>query len=276
VTRSFRSPLCAVVLAAVPGCLQVEEPPPPGALVVQVTTQGQGDDFTVRTDDGWTLTVKRALVSLGEVRLMGEGCDQYSENQYLRVLDLKQAAPQRLVLAYALGRCEIGFLVRMPAADAVLGAGVDDATRAFLRSPGDDPFVTNGGIALHVEGTAERDGAAVRFGWSFRQAFDYSCGSVELEARRTETVELLASVDRLFASPGADTTRFDPFAAADENDDGEVTLEELAAAAPSEGQPFASLGEELYLGAMPRVLGVPSPARCDFGRFEEESGEVHR
>ena len=274
-TRAWRSPLCAVVLA-VPGCLQVEEPPPAGALVVQVTTQGLEGDFTVRTDDGWTLTLKRALLSLGEVRLMGEGCDQYSENQYLRVLDLKHAAPQRLVLVYALGRCEIGFLVRMPASDAVLGAGVDDATRAFLRAPGGDPFVTNEGIALHVEGTAERDGAAIRFGWSFRQAFDYSCGRVQLEARRTETVELLANLDRLFASPGADTTRFDAFAAADENDDAEVTLEELAAAPPSDGQPFGSLGEELYFGAMPRVLEVPSPARCDFGRFEEETGEVHR
>jgi hypothetical protein len=261
----------ALALTLLSGCLKVEEPPPAGALVVQVTSRGLDERGALSTEDGWTLTLERAVISLGEVRLMGE-CDPYSENQYLRVLDLRQAGPQRVVLSYALGQCEIGFVVRTPASDAVLGAGVDERTRSSMQEPGRDPFVEGEGIALHVEGTADKDAASLRFAWSFRQAFDYTCPRVTFEPEATQTVELSAHLARLFDPSGdgdENAARFDAMAAADMDGDAEVTLEELAAASPvAGGGSFASLGEQLYFGAMPSVLSAPAPGRCEFGRFE--------
>jgi hypothetical protein len=270
--RGSRALALALARAGVSGCLQVEERPPSGALVVQLTSEGLDEQGALPTDDGWTLTLERAMLTLGEVRLMGEFCNPYSETQYLRVLDLRQTGPQRVVLSYALGECEPGFLVRTPASDAVLGAGVDEATRSFLRQPGTDPFVEDEGIALHVEGTAQKDAASVHFAWSFRQAFDYSCPRLTFEAEVTQTIELSAHLAGLFdpSGDGTGAARFDAIAAADTDGDAEVTLQELALAPPvAGGGSFSSLGEQLYFGAVPEVLAVPPPGRCEVRRFDE-------
>jgi hypothetical protein len=227
-------------------CLTADDRPPPGSLLVTVSPSDavmQG----VETVDGWRIVFSKAVVSIGGVGLgnRGEGldttCDTYSEARYTRVLNLLSGAGQKLSQQFALGQCDFGFRLGPPGPDALLGAGATEQDKILMRTPGTEPFVGNSGISLMTHGTATRNGESKSFQWVFRQTVRYrqcklvqggqSIEGVVLRGDELQSYDLRVEVERLFHDDLKDSRaqlRFDPFAAADVDSDGLITIEELA------------------------------------------------
>jgi hypothetical protein len=263
-------------------CLPVDDRPPPGSLVVTVSgDEALGSGIT--TTDDWQLVYDRFLLSLGHVRTEDrpnieriDDCNQYSEatTYYLRIFDMQERSPQTVATLHALGQCELAFQLWRPSERSVLGAGVDESDRAFMRTAGSDPFVDDGGIVLHVAGTATKSGTTLRFAWSFRRLLGYSrCGVIEFQSGKSQTADIRIRSQILFHDRLDESTaelRFDPYAAADANADREVTLEELSAAPVSVGDSFETLADRLYLGFVPQLPRVHDTASCFDGELSDE------
>lgn len=260
------------VLAAC-GCLPVDARPPPGRAVVTVSSDDTASGFT--TDDGWLVRYERQLMSIGNFGVAEGPCESYAESHYVRVLDLSRPDPQKLVEVWGLGTCPFIVEVRPPPNDVVLGAGVsaDDAT--FLRTPGSDPYLRERGISLHIAGTATRDGTSIRFAWSIRENLIYGvgrCGELSFTSDATTMLDIHVGTAALYSDPavsgGAVGSHFEPFAAADSNADGELTLEELDAV-PLEGGERRTLGAWFYEKTAAELVSVDGE-RCIPGRFVED------
>jgi hypothetical protein len=267
--RPHRLALLAGLLALAPsGCLPADTRPAPGQVVLTIS----GDSaFTsgVATADGWQIDYDRFVLSIGEVGLQGDACNPYAEIDYLRIVDLRQPGPHLLSTMHALGRCEPTFRLQSPTASALLGAGVDEATRDFMRTPAGDAFVERAGVALLVAGRARRDGppaAEVRFRWAFRRDLEYSgCEPLDFRGEEAGAVDISVRAAALFQLAAGDPAgpTFGPIAAADRDGDGEVTLAELGGTphAGEDGSP-GTLAEHLYLVLVPRLPRFADTDRC--------------
>lgn len=229
-------------LLGLTSCLPADDRPAPGSLLV-TASPSTAVERGMTTDDGWTLTYDRVLVGLGRVWL-GEDCTSYATSRYDRVFDVTQSRDQKLSIEFGLGQCDLRFRMAAPAADALLGAGVLDADRDFMRTPADDPYVKHGGVALEVDGSASKANASKTFQWIFRQTIRYDqCGmtspggtmaGVNLASGTSQALDIEIDAERLFRDDLVDASavlRFEPFAEADTirgNGDGVVTLDELA------------------------------------------------
>lgn len=262
--RKMESGFIVLALFTV-GCLPDDTRPPPGKLTVEVAVSDASPEF--ETSDGWRVSYEAFLLGIGDVELGGDDCNPYTESDYLRLLDLRSPQSQRLNLAYALGRCELSFQVRSPSRDVVLGEGVESSAASRLEEKESDAFVEDAGTVLYAAGRAVRGDRELSFAWSFRRELEYpKCATVTLEGEAEERIELDARPSVLFqesAEPGS-VLRFDPYAAADFDEDSVVTLDELALIElePVSGEPFRTLAERLYLGLVPAVARGPAGAPC--------------
>jgi hypothetical protein len=198
-------------------------------------------------------------------------CDAYSIARYARVLDLRQGPDQKLSEHFALGHCEFGYRLTVPGADALLGAGVTDAYKTLMRTPGSDAWVAGDGISAIVEGTATRAGASVGFHWQFRGSIRYEgCKLVvngqdfsgtDFTSNQAQTYDIRVELERLFRDDlkSSARLRFDPFAGADADRDGLVTLDELDQVPLSELRAVGPYGLE------------PDPSELDAGGNESDS-----
>jgi len=218
-------------------------------MLLLVTSDDQPSTTTV---DGWSITVDRLMVGIGEAALL-HPCDEYSEAHYLRVLDGRLIRDQKLNIMYGLGQCNFGFQIISPLRDAVLGEGVTEAdlermASSASRQPGS---VREDGIAVDFAATATRGGETMRVHWPFKQPTTYlPCARGTMKSPQTIALRsgedlsfhiglrgvALFSDNDLFLddagtpAPATPALRFDPIAAADTtfgNADGEVTLDEL-------------------------------------------------
>ena len=261
---------------ALVGCLPADTRPEPGSIA----TAAVGEDplrtgFT--TSDGWDISFEDYLISMGEVGLEGDDCNPYAESDYLRILDMRQPSAQRLNLMHALGTCEFSFLVEDPSRDAVLGTGVDEATKDKMRTAGSDAFVEDRGVALYVAGNAARADERYRFAWSFRQNLEYTeCGTVEFDSGASDEVEIHVSGRVLFQAGLEDDAplQFDDYASADGDGhgdgDGDITLDELNSVGLPEGSDYTTLGERLYLGLVPQVPRFRDSTTCRADEPEDD------
>jgi hypothetical protein len=269
--------------------LPADTRPEPGSVLTTVTGSESTRDG-VTTVDGWALSFDRVLLGIGPVQL-GDDCikyAEYSEPGYDRVLDLTRPDAQKLSIMYGLGRCDIDFQVSPPSEDAVLGAGVSEAEKAFMRTPESDPYLLNEGITLHVEGTSTRGTERLRFTWDIRQSLFYAeCSAtidgrfesgLDLQGGKELTYNLSIEAESLFRDDVARETgvpRFEPFAAADSlagNSDGVVQLEELRgmrledlrAMAPyaGGGSDVQSLADYVYRVLYPTFLRFRDTGSC--------------
>ncbi|MBI5534905.1 MAG: hypothetical protein HY898_19415 [Deltaproteobacteria bacterium] len=226
------------VAAATAGCLPADDRPPPGKLLM-TASPSPAVEQGVTTVDGWLLTFQRVTLGIGRVSL-GDGCNSYSEARYDRILDVTKGSGQKISEQYGIGVCDVRFRVNVPATDAVLGAGMTEADRAVMRTPGTDLYATDAGVTIWIEATASREGVTKTLRWLFRQPYRYeSCGvkidgqiaaGVNLVGSENQTFDIGVAAERLFRDDIQEATaalRFDPFAAADANNDGQITLEEL-------------------------------------------------
>jgi len=228
------------------------------------------------TDDEWRVRFDRVLVVLGSVALEGDDCEEYSESGYNRILDALRTERQRISRGFGLGACEFTFALSPPAWDTIRGEGIGDAEDELLRTR-DPSGVSDAGVSVWVEGSAERSGAIKRFAWGFRRLVEYTrCAlpgaepeeGILFEAERLVAVDLELDGAGLFRTDAG--SLFEPFRAADDqygDADGVVTLEELTASPPSGGSSemepvFASFGEYLAIDALPRIVRYRGEGTC--------------
>jgi hypothetical protein len=250
----------ALVLSFLLGaCLPTDDRPVPGKAELRVVTDPGSDDF--ETDDGWRVRYDEAFAAIGNVRLEslqdGAECEQYASTPYLRIVDLLDEST-RLATLFARGPCALRFQIEGPR-DNPAASEVDEAVVEAMRTRKDDPFVREQSVVLRVAGHAERDGEHVRFAWAFRQSFDYDpCTTASLAAGESELIEVRARLHALFADPIDARVRFDGFAKADADADGEITLDELA-------QNDRALSQHLYFVAVPQLFWIGDQPPCFVG-----------
>jgi hypothetical protein len=271
--KNVIAPRLALATLLLTSCLPVDTRPPPGRALVTVSSDDTGAGFT--TADGWLVRYDRQLVSIGNFGVAEGPCEPYATSHYVRVLDLSRSEPQKLVEMYALGTCPFIVEVREPTPEVVLGAGVVEQDVAFLRTRGSDPYVRERGIGLHLAGIATRGDQTIRFAWSIRENLVYgagSCGEISFVTDGQTTLDLHFDTAALFSDPaltgGVVEPRFDRFAAADADADGEVTLDELDAV-PFEGGETGTLGGWFYKKTAVELVSVGG-TRCIPGKFIED------
>lgn len=186
-------------------------------------------------EDGWSVKYDRFLIALGDVRI-DKGGASGRVLEKLVLFDLTQPGPQRFGVIEGLAEGnwdEFGFS----------SSPVDDQTElAGSARAADKELMLEGDYNVYVQGTASKGDRRKRFSWGFSEPVRYaSCvdvgggqetsGVVVADGAEVEA-QLTIHGDHLFyddlASPEA-KLRFDVIASADADDDGDVTLEELAA-----------------------------------------------
>lgn len=263
------------------GCLPEDTRPTPGV----VTVNFRGGDATIdgfTTLDGWRIQFDRALVSIGSVEIAGDSCTQYAEADYFRIMDGKSRKPQKLGLVYGLGTCSIELGARNPEMDSLLGEGVTEADKTAMRQPASDKREQNAGITFWIRGAAERAGVRKSFEWKYRRrrvAYEEciidGVDTFTLTNEQEKTLEVRVHAQVLFQDhPEAAKARlrFDPFAAADADADGVITIEELDEVpltslgvdltAIEGAENLKTLGDYLYDVTFPRIIWVGEDGIC--------------
>jgi len=285
----------AMVLAAlVASCLPKDTRPPPAVLHTTISsdTPLSADTVAFTTTDGWDLSFEEVLLSVGRVSVEGDACIGYSDPDYARVVDLLRGSGQKVSEVYAIGPCEYDFELSSPHEDSLLGAGVAERRKGFMRIPASDPWVQGAGVSIYVQGRAERAGEEKRFSWAFRNRIDFSTckatvdghliDGVILQESGETTVDLTVFLSTLFQQSLSDgaATWFEPFADADNDENGEVTLEELDNV-PLEDvetndryadarQSWSTLGDYVYLGLYERVIRYRGNGTCELEIFPND------
>jgi hypothetical protein len=255
----------AVVHAA---CVPADTRPPPGVLTVTVspsTAIGPG----VTTADGWHVTFTRVFVAMGNEGFSDQ-CTVYGEADYDRVVNVGAGPGQKLGILHGIGRCDLRFRLGPPSTDAVLGANVTDEDKTAMETPIPDAYTDSGGgnaggsgAGIDIAGVATRNGTSKTFHLIYRRrvryqrctaatppadasasdlnqtiAFDDAGASVDLSEGQDVAFDLRIEPEAVLrddVNPSAASLRFDPFAAADVDGDGVISLDELR------GVPIASI-----------------------------------
>jgi hypothetical protein len=156
------------------GCLPADTRPEPGRVfaTTKLSSDLDSNDLSFVTDDGWTVTVNQLFVSFGSLQLDGKSCNSYSEARYQRIVNLREPGAQKVAQVWGLNDCLLTFAVVIPDVDSVLGSGVSNSERMLMAKASvpvssETGVTTSEGMALHLEGHVEKDGARVGFDWGF-------------------------------------------------------------------------------------------------------------
>lgn len=291
----------ALALAAIPGgCLPGDTRPVPESLYVtaepsQALTQG------VETPDGWRITFDRFVLGIGNVDFEEDdaACTSYAEAHYERLFDFTVAGREKVGTIYGIGTCRVGFRLRGPSDDALLGPGATETDRAFMQVRATDRFGEDERASVLAIGSGTRGDEVKRFEWIFRRSYELTnCASeaggvattVELTEAAASEIRLEVRAEELFRSIADDRADlwFQPIADADADADGMVTLDELSIAprpavdageiGPQGGSsgtsggagsdmaeaPPQSLEDLIYKELLPRLVRVAGGGPCEF------------
>ena len=176
----------AILGLAFTACLPKDTRPVPGSIHVTVSAKSAPSWIT---SDGWSVTYDRFLIDVGHANLSGDSCAEYSDARYDRIFDGHQLGPQKVSESYALGHCSFRFRLNSPDLETLLGAGVTEADKTEMRTPGSDFSAKDRGVSLLVAGHATKEGVEKSFSWSFRRRVGYSdCAVKEDDANRSGVV----------------------------------------------------------------------------------------
>lgn len=284
-------------------CLPEDTRPPPGTLVVTVSTDDslspERAPFT--TEDGWSIAYDRFLLQVGNTNLgeEDEDCNDYQGGfgaQYGRLLDMQAKETQRLSEMRFLGACGFGFESTTPDYDDVLGENVTDEDKLAMRLPEDDAYTTGRGTSLRAAGSARKGERVKRFDWSFRQGLIFercrvegdegTARRIELRGEQQKTLDILVRGSALFRETLAGSSlRFDAFAEADDvygNADGNVTFEEMGEVpidpmalegwrSARGASDVTTLADFVYLGLFPEIFRYAGDGTCDLAEAFDEA-----
>jgi hypothetical protein len=236
------------------GCLPADTRPPPAA-VEMTASAGPGTRGITDTVDGYQIGFEFVRASIGQPYVGdqsgddGGPCSEYYSPQYSRLFDFVAVEqPEKVGLGYALGPCSFSYFLRFPNYDAIIGTGATAEDGDYMRTPpdGDESMDMDmdmdTGISLWVSGLATKGDIVKSFKWEFRAYMGLrECWIPDGDTKQTTftlasdekltlNVEMQAEAlfrDQLDAASGL--LRFQPFADADTNDDGAVSMEELDA-----------------------------------------------
>jgi hypothetical protein len=280
------------------GCLPADTRPEPGRVYVTAdlpsdlrgaqTTPGQ---LTFTTEDGWAMTLTRLFVSMGGIGFPrdNESCSEYSEAGYRRVLDMQQPGPQKLGQVWGLNGCLLTYTVSAPGSQAVLGQGVTASDRDFMQNAivpasSDTGITTKQGMALHLQGSAEKSGVVASFDWGFADRLNWTnCqrrinGALEgpFQLVGGETIDINIEVDprSLFQAGvenAASTDASTPVSLvqlmvdADQqsgNANGRIAVDELINVAMPSELSALNLAEFMRQKAYPSIFGFARDGQC--------------
>ena len=198
---------------------------------------GDGSGFV----DGWTLSYDKFLVNFQNIIVADSGGDIGASLTSSTLFDNTQPGVKTIVefdAVPAKAWDRVSYEITPVTASSALAEGVP---------PSDQELMLAGGYSLYVSATATKGDLQKTFAWGFAIGTRYDeCHSEQdgrdepgvvvtnnghLEAQLTTHGDHLF-YDRLEASPDpaiATSLRFDALAAADEDDDGDITLAELEA-----------------------------------------------
>jgi len=248
---------CSLLATLGVGCLPTDTRPPPAA-VEMTASSGPGTRGLTTTVDGYQIGFEFVRMSIGQPYAGdqrgedGGPCSEYYGPQYTRLFDFVAVEkPEKVGLTYALGDCAFNYFVRFPNYDAVIGTGATTEDADYMRTPASDDKSMDTGVSLWVSGLAVNGDVVKSFNWEFREYMGYrECWTPDGTAKQEKftlasggslalNVEIQA--EALFRDQLDPTTamlRFQPFADADTNGDGAVTLSELESVKLSDLAPF--------------------------------------
>jgi hypothetical protein len=218
-----------VVVLVLTGCLPESNQPVPGSVRVTLESdEALTEGFT--TADGWRIEYDEALLAIGFVRLWSDlersdGLRCYASHEYsteyARVIDMRRPGEQLIATPHGLGPCEIGLQIWGGSDTTLPGAGLDQSDVDELRR-------SQGPVSMILAGHASRGGVEKRFEWPIHDAFDFErCVSIMLERGAPTTVTFQLAGAALFRAHSDAEPSFDELAAADTDDDGSITLDEI-------------------------------------------------
>lgn len=226
-----------------------------GKGTVAFTTYGE--DFIEQAipasdvEDGWSITYDRFLVVIGDVSVGELGGATAARLAGSRLFNQKIPGDKAVTTfrdlpAKAYDRVSYRIAPATAATEPGDGVTADDKT-----------LMVSNGYSIYVEATATKAAVSKKYKWGFKLDTLYDRCKGELAGKETDgavvtnggtdTIQLTIHGDHLYyddLQAKEAKVRFDNIAAADANDDGEVTLEELAAvklaAIPKEKGPYGT------------------------------------
>jgi hypothetical protein len=287
---------CLVLVAL--SCLPDDTRIPPSSLTVTASSDEllQRGILASATADGWAITYDQFLICLGRGSVEGGSCKAYSDLDYSRVLEARTPGSQELGVIYARGQCSFDFELSSPHADTLLGAGVVEGDKTFMRTPATDAYAAEAGVSIYVAGRATKDGSEKRFAWPYRYRIDYStCGApvngvmaygFDLPVNGAATAELRIRGGTLFQNQLDEanaTLGFGVIADADSvygDNDGEVSLAELGLVPLADvatadwyadaDADWKTLEDYLYLGLFSQVVRYHGDGTCEQEEFPND------
>jgi hypothetical protein len=185
-------------------------------------------------EDGWTITFDKFLIVIGDVSVADRNAGAAGQVSGTKLYDLVSPGPHDVgALSGIEARAwdKVGYSVPAIQPSTTLHSSATAADATSMR---------NGGFSVYVAGSASKGSATRTFGWGFTNSTRYDDCVAEVDDKETpgvaisnggsESVQLTIHGDHFFyddlASPDA-LVRFNGMAAADADNNGEVTLEEL-------------------------------------------------
>lgn len=187
-------------------------------------------------EDGWTIKYTKFLIIISEIAVGEEGKEPVAKLTTPKLFDMHSAGEKPVISFPNLpGKAynHVSYAV-VPATAAVeVGQGATEA---------DKQAMVSNGYSIYVEGSGTKDATTKTFKWGFKTNTLYDKCKGEISGKETDgvvvtnggtdSVQLTIHGDHFYyddlQSQDA-KVRFGNIANADANNDGEVTLEELAA-----------------------------------------------
>ena len=195
--------------------------------------QGIGSE---QFEDGWSVHYDQFLINLGQFRIASSAGETAATLPTSQLFDMTRPGPQPVAEVHDLEARKwdrVSFAIAPADASTSTTANTTEADLDMMRQ---------GGYSVLVRGTATDGTTQKSFAWGFPCTTTYGECHAELDGKETDgvivtnggndTVQVTIHGDHFFyddlASPAA-VLRFAPLAAADADQDGEVTLAELSA-----------------------------------------------
>jgi hypothetical protein len=186
--------------------------------------------------DGWSVKFSKFLIVISNVRIADDRGAVAGSSAIPRIFDLVLPGPKEVVRFEGLEARPwnaVSYQIGPFSAEAVASGGATNDDRARL---------VNAAASVLVDATATKGAVTKRLSWAFPPSTRYESCEGERDGRTvrgvvvtnggTDQVELTIHGDHLFyddLQAGDAKLRFEALAGADRDDDGEVTLDELAA-----------------------------------------------